>query len=66
MSSDDTNIRISSKALHHLREIKGEILIRDHEEKSIKAIIEEIVEKCHSSIESSKVLKTSSLEQAET
>ena len=55
--SEDTNVRISPTALKQLRAIKGQILIQDNQDKSIRQIIEEMVEKCHSSIESSKVLK---------
>ena len=46
--SDDTNVRISLVALKKLRAIKGQILIQDNEEKSIREIIEEMVWKSNS------------------
>ena len=64
MSDVDINVRISPTALRQLKTIKGLILVEDGDNKSIKQIIEEMVDKCHSSIDSSKVLKES-LDQVE-
>ena len=55
--SEDTNVRISPTALKQLRAIKGQILIQDNQDKSIRQIIEEMVDKCHSSLNSSIALK---------
>ena len=52
MLSEDKNVRISSSCFKQLLTIKGEILLRDQENKPIRTIIEEMVEKCHSSIDS--------------
>ena len=55
--SEDINVRISPIAYQQLKRIKGLVLLEDGDNKSFRQIIEEMIEKCHSSLNSSIALK---------
>ena len=52
MTTSEQTVRVSDSCHKKLLVLKGEILVRDKKNVSIGQIVEEMVDKCHSSIES--------------